>query len=238
MGNLFSIFDPVALGSLPINWIRALVGLMIIPSPFWVRKSQVLLGLKKLTLYLQSEFSSILGSLATPGILWNIVSFLLFILLNNTLGLFPYVFTASSHLLFTLPLGLILWVGFTLTYAVKQPQVILAHFVPLGTPYPLMPFMVLIEIVRNIIRPVTLSVRLAANIVAGHLLLTLLRSLAPSRNRRILLLVRGSLLLLLVLESAVAIIQAYVFRVLTSLYIEEVEAFEINLSLLSCRSFN
>ena len=57
---------------------------------------------------------------------------------------------------------------------IKETTNALAHLVPLGTPAPLMPFMVVIEVIRNLIRPITLSVRLAANMIAGHLLLTLL----------------------------------------------------------------
>jgi len=232
MGNLFSIFDPAAVGGLPLNWVACLLGLTLLPSPLWISSSQSLLIFRQIRTYLNSEIRSVLGSLSTPGILWRILSFLFFILLNNVMGLFPYIFTAPRHLLFTLPLGLTLWLGFTLTYRVKRPLSILAHFVPLGTPYPLIPFIVVIEIISNIIRPLTLSVRLAANIVAGHLLLTLLRSLTPSGSWRVLVLAGRRLILLLILESAVAVIQAYVFRVLTSLYVEEVEAFEINLSKL------
>jgi len=81
--------------------------------------------------------------------------------------------------------------------------------------------MVIIEIIRNIIRPITLSVRLAANIIAGHLLLTLLRELLPIRT----ILIFGSAFaaqtLLIVLEAAVAVIQAYVFSILITLYASE-----------------
>ena len=105
----------------------------------------------------------------------------------------------------------------------------LSHFLPLGTPYALIPLIVLIEVVRNLIRPVTLAVRLAANIVAGHLLLTLLRSLSPSAPSYLLVVILRALILLLVLESAVALIQSYVFRILTTLYVEEVESFKMNL---------
>lgn len=87
-----------------------------------------------------------------------------------------------------------------------------------------MPFIVIIELIRRIIRPLTLSVRLAANIVAGHLLLTLLSSQAPTGAWFPLLLVLSALLALGVLESAVAIIQAYVFRVLRTLYLREVSS--------------
>lgn len=104
----------------------------------------------------------------------------------------------------------------------------LAHLVPLGTPYPLTPFMVIIEIVRNVIRPLTLSVRLAANIVAGHLLLTLLSSQSLNPSYLIIALVLSALILLSVLETAVALIQAYVFSLLSALYLNEVNSFPIN----------
>jgi F-type H+-transporting ATPase subunit a len=140
------------------------------------------------------------------------------------MGLFPYTFTASSHLTFTVALALPLWLGHILYAWFKTPEHILAHLVPLGTPYPLIPFIVLIESVRNIIRPLTLSVRLAANIVAGHLLLTLLSSQCPTAPQLVILPLIISLILLGVLESAVALIQAYVFRVLRTLYVNEVNS--------------
>lgn len=98
----------------------------------------------------------------------------------------------------------------------------LAHLVPIGTPILLMPFMVVIERVRNLIRPGTLAVRLAANIIAGHLLLTLIRrAIRPQRvlNR---LRVLGVQRRLVLLEAAVALIQAYVFMTLRALYAREV----------------
>lgn len=97
----------------------------------------------------------------------------------------------------------------------------MAHLVPLGTPTPLMPFMVLIEIIRNLIRPVTLSVRLAANIIAGHLLLTLLGSQGTMENIYVTVVVVFVQIVLLVLEFSVAIIQSYVFMTLITLYARE-----------------
>jgi ATP synthase subunit 6 len=97
----------------------------------------------------------------------------------------------------------------------------LAHLVPLGTPYLLIPLIVIIELVRGLIRPLTLGVRLVANIVAGHLLIILLRS--PLRRRRwsVIILGLGVLVLLLFLERGVSIIQGYVFSLLSSLYLAE-----------------
>ena len=98
-----------------------------------------------------------------------------------------------------------------------------AHLVPQGTPGVLIPFMVLIETISNIIRPGTLAVRLAANIIAGHLLLTLLGNTGPSiRSSFLLSILIFSQILLLTLESAVAIIQSYVFAVLSTLYTGEI----------------
>ncbi|MXE93263.1 F0F1 ATP synthase subunit A [Escherichia coli] len=104
----------------------------------------------------------------------------------------------------------------------KNINHIFEHLVPQGTPAPLIPFMVVIETVRNLIRPGTLAVRLTANIIAGHLLLTLLGNNGPSINQSLLTLLIIAQILLLILESAVAIIQSYVFTILRTLYSREV----------------
>jgi len=150
----------------------------------------------------------------------------LVILINNILGLFPYVFTSSRHLVFTLCIGFPLWSGHIIIGWVKSSDSIFAHLVPLGTPVGLIVFIVLIEIIRNFIRPLTLSVRLAANIIAGHLLLNLLGSQAASNNL-IFIVVISVLVLLIRLEIGVAVIQAYVFSVLRTLYFNEVIGKEV-----------
>ena len=99
---------------------------------------------------------------------------------------------------------------------------------PRGTPVALMPVIVIIETVRNVIRPGTLSIRLAANIVAGHLLLTLLGSQGPNVAGITIFILIFSLILLLCLELAVACIQAYVFTILRSLYLNELSGVEFN----------
>ena len=105
---------------------------------------------------------------------------------------------------------------------------LLAHLVPAGTPRFLIPVIVIIETVRNIIRPATLAIRLAANIVAGHLLLTLLGSQGPNLGGIALIGLIVGLLLLLLLEVAVACIQSYVFTILRSLYTNEIIRSEFN----------
>ena len=99
---------------------------------------------------------------------------------------------------------------------------IFAHLVPQRTPTALIPFIVLIETIRNVIRPLTLAVRLIANIVAGHLLMTLLGNQTAAASNLILFALIIAQILLLTLESAVAIIQSYVFAVLSTLYAREI----------------
>ncbi|TNX48714.1 ATP synthase F0 subunit 6, partial [Enterococcus faecium] len=86
---------------------------------------------------------------------------------------------------------------------------IFEHLVPQGTPPILIPFIVCIETIRNIIRPGTLAVRLAANMIAGHLLLTLLGNNGPTIRQTLLTILITAQILLLILESAVAVIQSY-----------------------------
>jgi len=106
----------------------------------------------------------------------------------------------------------------------KNLNSFLRHLVPRGTPYVLMPFMVIIEIISISIRPLTLSVRLAANIIAGHMLIVLVRGPLASIGWTISFVILLGLILLVALEVAVSIIQSYVFRTLMSLYIIEVNS--------------
>ena len=218
MNNLFSIFDPISsFINFNLNWIRRLCILIFIPSSFWLIK-------RKIRQIFILEFLLAITFVKTPGLSHLFISIFLFIALNNFLGLFPYIFTSSSHLTLTISLALPLWVGYIIYSTVKNINGFLSHLVPLGTPYPLIPFMVVIELIRRVIRPLTLSVRLAANIVAGHLLIVLIRGPIAQVSWIVIIFVIRGLLLLLILELAVSFIQGYVFRTLVSLYVIEVNS--------------
>ena len=222
MSNLFSTFDPQSFLRLPVAWCSIILFALFWPSKFWSASTSVETIVKELTRALKNEFSLAIGLWSHSALIIISISLITFLLFNNFLGLFPYIFTAPRHLSFTLAIALPLWLGHIVIAWIKIPQRILAHLVPLGTPPVLIPFIVLIEITRRVIRPLTLSVRLAANIIAGHLLLTLLRQGAPMSSYPILLCIFTAVILLATLESAVALIQAYVFRVLRTLYLQEV----------------
>lgn len=229
MTNLFSIFDPIVIWvGVRLNWLRALFTILWIPRIFWLRKPKNRFILISLTKALSSEFSLNFKPTNSPGHTHWAIRLFLIILLNNLLGLTPYTFTATSHLSFSLRLALTMWLSYMLYRILLNIGRFLAHLVPVGTPYALMPFIVLIELVRNVIRPITLSVRLAANLVAGHLLITLIRAPATSSRYTMLVLLIRALYMLIILESAVAFIQAYVFRILRTLYLNEVNYTKFN----------
>nr|ASM82687.1 ATP synthase F0 subunit 6 [Suwallia bimaculata] len=223
MTNLFSVFDPTtSIMNLSLNWISTILGLTLIPTLYWFMPSRYNLIWNKILLTLHQEFKTLLGPTGHVGSTFMFISLFSLILFNNFLGLFPYVFTSSSHLTLTLALALPLWLSFMIYGWINHTQHMFAHLVPQGTPAVLMPFMVCIETISNVIRPGTLAVRLAANMIAGHLLLTLLGNTGPSLTYSILSLLIIAQIALLVLESAVAIIQSYVFAVLSTLYSSEV----------------
>jgi len=220
--NLFSVFDPSSSLGVPINWTRAILFIIIITPTYWLIPNKTLLILSGAVKKLHIEFKTLLGTEAFSGRTILFISLFMFILINNFLGLFPYIFTASRHLALTLTLRLPLWISFIVFGWVNYTKHMFAHLVPQSTPGALIPFIVIIETIRNVIRPGTLAVRLIANIVAGHLLITLLGNQTASASNLILAGLIITQILLLTLESAVAVIQSYVFAVLSTLYAREI----------------
>nr|AAM08974.1 ATPase subunit 6 [Arapaima gigas]AAM08982.1 ATPase subunit 6 [Arapaima gigas]AAM08986.1 ATPase subunit 6 [Arapaima gigas]AAM08990.1 ATPase subunit 6 [Arapaima gigas]AAM08994.1 ATPase subunit 6 [Arapaima gigas] len=153
-----------------------------------------------------------------------LASLLIFLITLNLLGILPYTFTPTTQLSMNMGLAIPLWLATVLIGARYQPNHTLAHLLPVGTPGLLIPILIMIETISLFIRPIALGVRLTANLTAGHLLIQLISTAAfhllfimPSVS----LLTTTLLLLLTILELAVAIIQAYVFVLLVSLYLQE-----------------
>nr|WCQ78420.1 ATP synthase F0 subunit 6 [Agrypninae sp. GTI-132] len=222
MTNLFSTFDPATSTNLSLNWLSVTLGILFLPSMFWLIPSRINLLWIKITSTLHNEFKILLKINKMKGSTLIFISLFSLILFNNFLSLFPYVFSSTSHLTLTLTLALPLWLSFMIYGWINNTIHMLAHLVPQGTPPVLMPFMVCIETISNIIRPGTLAIRLTANMIAGHLLLTLLGNTGPSMSLVMINLLIITQILLLVLESAVAVIQSYVFSILSTLYSSEV----------------
>lgn len=216
--NLFSVFDPSTSIGFSLNWFRIIYILLFIPLIYWFIPSRWTILLFLLLNFLLNEFKVLIVKKNNLINLLIYINLFLFIILNNLMGIFRYIFTATSHLVVRLGISLPLWVSFMLFGWLKNMNHIFTHLVPSGTPGILMPFIVLIESIRNLIRPGTLAVRLAANIIAGHLLITLISSTGSSLRILILIFILLGQIALIVLELRVAIIQAYVFSVLRTLY--------------------
>nr|QNV11642.1 ATP synthase F0 subunit 6 [Platyptilia sp. DM741] len=223
MNNLFSIFDPSTnLLNIQLNWMSTFIGLMFIPYSFWMIPNRHFIFWNFILNKLHLEFKTILSvNSKLNGSTFIFISLFSFVMFNNFLGLFPYIFTSTSQLNLSLSLSLPLWLSFMLYGWMNNFQHMFAHMIPQGTPSILMPFMVLIETISNIIRPMTLAVRLSANMIAGHLLMTLLSSTGNKFPIYLIFILIIIQILLLILESAVAIIQSYVISILSTLYSSE-----------------
>jgi F-type H+-transporting ATPase subunit a len=150
-----------------------------------------------------------------------IFSLFMFILFGNLLGMIPYTFTFTSHIIVTFALALVVFIGVTLIGFIKHGLHFLKFFVPSGVPMALLPLLVFIEVLSYLIRPVSLSVRLFANMTAGHTMLKVFAGFVVALG------VLGGwaplafVVALTALEVGIAILQAYVFTILTCIYLND-----------------
>nr|YP_010957087.1 ATP synthase F0 subunit 6 [Pleuronichthys coenosus]WMY90349.1 ATP synthase F0 subunit 6 [Pleuronichthys coenosus] len=222
--SLFSQFESPTLFYIPLFALAIGLPWMLFPTPGprWVNNPTLAFQgwfIKHFTLQM-------LLPLNTPGHKWALLfaSLILFLLSINVLGLLPYTFTPTTQLSFSLGLAVPLWLA-TVIYGMRnQPTHALGHLLPEGTPTALIPVLIIIETISLFIRPLALGVRLTANLTAGHLLIQLISTatfvllpLMPSVAAFTAVL----MLFLILLEIAVAMIQAYVFVLLLSLYLQE-----------------
>nr|WNH20573.1 ATP synthase F0 subunit 6 [Echinorhinus cookei] len=153
-----------------------------------------------------------------------LMALMLFLMTTNLLGLLPYTFTPTTQLSLNMAFAIPLWLMTVLVGMLNQPTTTLGHLLPEGTPTPLVPILIVIETISLFIRPLALGVRLTANLTAGHLLMQLIATAAfvlITIMPAVALLTSLVLFLLTILEVAVAMIQAYVFVLLLSLYLQE-----------------
>jgi ATP synthase subunit 6 len=156
-----------------------------------------------------------------------ILSLFLFILTANLIGLIPYSSTVTSYLIVTFAMAVMVLVGVNIIAGRHHGLVYFGHFLPAGCPFALYPLIIPIEFISYVFRVVSLSVRLFANMMAGHTLLAVLAGFGWTMvNANVNLFILHLLPVLVVfvlvfLETAVAIIQAYVFTILTCMYLDE-----------------
>nr|QUJ18218.1 ATP synthase protein 6 [Micrometrus minimus] len=192
------------------------------PTPRWISNRLLTLQGWFINRFTQQMFLPInLGGHKWAALL---TSLMLFLITLNMLGLLPYTFTPTTQLSLNMAFAMPLWLATVIIGMRNQPTQALGHLLPEGTPALLIPVLIIIETISLFIRPLALGVRLTANLTAGHLLIQLIATaafvLAPLKPT-IAILTVTVLFLLTLLEIAVAMIQAYVFVLLLSLYLQE-----------------
>nr|ANC48900.1 ATP synthase F0 subunit 6 [Laonastes aenigmamus] len=221
--NLFASFLTPTMMGLPMATLIVLFPAILLPKPRRLINNRLITAQHFLINLVLKQMMAIHN---TKGRTWSLmlVSLIMFIGSTNLLGLLPHSFTPTTQLSMNLGMAIPLWAGAVLIGFRHKPKASLAHFLPQGTPSPLIPMLIMIETISLFIQPVALAVRLTANITAGHLLLhliggaTLALSTISLTTSSITFII---LVLLTVLELAVALIQAYVFTLLVSLYLQD-----------------
>nr|YP_009652265.1 ATP synthase F0 subunit 6 [Blarinella cf. quadraticauda KIZ AL11069]QDA22129.1 ATP synthase F0 subunit 6 [Blarinella cf. quadraticauda KIZ AL11069] len=221
--NLFASFATPTMMGLPIVILIILFPSIMFPAPNRLISNR-LVALQQWLIQLTSKQMMTIHN--QKGQTWTLmlISLILFIGSTNLLGLLPHSFTPTTQLSMNLGMAIPLWAGTVITGFRHKTKASLAHFLPQGTPLPLIPMLIIIETISLFIQPMALAVRLTANITAGHLLIHLiggatlvLMSISPVTAFITFII----LVMLTVLEFAVALIQAYVFTLLVSLYLHD-----------------
>nr|AGR91643.1 ATP synthetase subunit 6 [Anisotremus surinamensis]AGR91645.1 ATP synthetase subunit 6 [Anisotremus interruptus]AGR91647.1 ATP synthetase subunit 6 [Anisotremus interruptus]WNH18778.1 ATP synthase F0 subunit 6 [Anisotremus surinamensis] len=222
--SFFDQFMSPSLLGIPLMALALTLPWILFPAP-------TVRWLNNRLLTLQSWFinrftQQLLLPLNPAGHKWALIltSLVLFLITLNMLGLLPYTFTPTTQLSLNMGLAVPLWLATVIIGMRNQPTIALGHLLPEGTPTPLIPVLIIIETISLFIRPLALGVRLTANLTAGHLLIQLIATAAfvlLPLMPTVAILTTGLLFLLTLLEVAVAMIQAYVFVLLLSLYLQE-----------------
>jgi len=205
-------------------WAFSLAVVLIFRSRYWVYSPRWVIVVHTFKDTISSQVFRSFG-LNLGGFINVITGLFLFLIFLNLRGLIPYVFRPTSHLAVSLSLGLPLWLSLLVSGVFFSPSSVVAGLLPIGAPAPLNPFLVLIETVSIMVRPITLSVRLMANISAGHIVLTLVGNYITTRILTAGLFSRFLLVSIQVLysvfEFGIGVIQAYIFCLLITLYSDE-----------------
>nr|YP_003434148.1 ATP synthase F0 subunit 6 [Hypoplectrus gemma]YP_010957451.1 ATP synthase F0 subunit 6 [Hypoplectrus unicolor]YP_010957464.1 ATP synthase F0 subunit 6 [Hypoplectrus puella]YP_010957477.1 ATP synthase F0 subunit 6 [Hypoplectrus floridae]AAP91905.1 ATPase 6 [Hypoplectrus nigricans]AAP91941.1 ATPase 6 [Hypoplectrus indigo]AAP91969.1 ATPase 6 [Hypoplectrus aberrans]AAP91991.1 ATPase 6 [Hypoplectrus chlorurus]AAP91875.1 ATPase 6 [Hypoplectrus puella] len=222
--NFFDQFLSPSFLGIPLMALALTLPWVLFPSPSsrWLNNRVVTLQ----SWFINRFTQQLLLPLNKGGHKWAtlLTSLMIFLITLNMLGLLPYTFTPTTQLSLNLGLATPLWLATVLIGMRNQPTHALGHLLPEGTPGPLIPVLIVIETISLFIRPLALGVRLTANLTAGHLLIQLIATAAfvlLPMMPTVAILTATVLVLLTLLEVAVAMIQAYVFVLLVTLYLQE-----------------
>nr|YP_010944643.1 ATP synthase F0 subunit 6 [Rhogeessa aeneus]WMB97550.1 ATP synthase F0 subunit 6 [Rhogeessa aeneus] len=221
--NLFASFITPTMMGLPIVILIVMFPSILFPSTKRLINNRLIAMQQWLVRLITKQMMAIHSK---KGQTWALMlmSLIMFIGSTNLLGLLPHSFTPTTQLSMNIGMAIPLWAGTVILGFRHKTKASLAHFLPQGTPLPLIPMLVIIETISLFIQPMALAVRLTANITAGHLLIHLIGSATLALmdiSMTTALITFIILVLLTMLEFAVALIQAYVFTLLVSLYLHD-----------------
>lgn len=211
MISLFSSFD---LFFYNLSWFSISIISFVLSTKFWGRN--LLSGTIERGFYLMSTFFKRLNSFRFKLFNNFILRLILRLIIVNMFSILPFFFSFTSQVSFNLFWGLSLWGGLFIFSLINNVKYILIHFIPEGTPVYLIWFLFFVELVSNFIRPLTLVVRLLANILAGHLLMILLSKIVFFIPPFVIF-----YFFLNLVEFFVSIIQSYIFVTIICLYFSE-----------------
>jgi len=229
--NVYRIGPEINIGNLDLSFTNASLFMMISAATilfllFFGTKKKLLIP-SKIQLVTEMSYTFVAKMINdTAGT--NAKSFFpfiftlfMFVLFCNMVGMLPYSFTVTSHIIVTFVLAAIVFVGVTILGFIKHGFKYLNLFVPKGVPLVLLPLIVIIEIISYLSRPISLSVRLFANMMAGHTMLKVFGGFVISLGLLGGWLPLGFSVALTGLEILVAFLQAYVFAILTCIYLND-----------------
>nr|YP_009700150.1 ATP synthase F0 subunit 6 [Ophiura sarsii]QEP94702.1 ATP synthase F0 subunit 6 [Ophiura sarsii]QHT54199.1 ATP synthase F0 subunit 6 [Ophiura sarsii]QYF07885.1 ATP synthase F0 subunit 6 [Ophiura sarsii] len=224
LSNIFDQFIPVKISIFSLTLIGSIIAL----SWIWLNtKTHWIVGRgNSPSLLLSSLWTLLMTNINNKTNPWAPWLFSLFLLCFsfNIMSLIPYTFSQTSHLSFTFSLSLPIWVMVNIAGFKNSWKNKVSHLLPQGTPIYLVPVMIIIETISLFIQPLTLGFRLGANLLAGHLLIFLCSCTiweAINYNLYLGAISFSLIVILLILEIAVAFIQATVFLILSKNYLEE-----------------
>ncbi len=226
ISDIFSSFDPTinsAISILPSLILT--ISLFSCLQKYWLFPSSFIYTYQASINLINDQSSRTLGNKISG--FRRLITFLFpFLITINLIGLFPYVIRLSRHLIFTLSLGMPIWLSLIFSSFLFNTKQASARLLPGGAPDWLNPFLVLVETIRVMARPLTLSFRLAANITAGHVVLGLLGSYVRFSLCSSPMALSSWLSLItqagyIGFELGICLIQAYIFCLLLTLYSDE-----------------
>nr|YP_010142656.1 ATP synthase F0 subunit 6 [Sinotaia quadrata]QQL03236.1 ATP synthase F0 subunit 6 [Sinotaia quadrata] len=224
--DIFSTFDDhnqVFMSFYILLWMLSLMTILLFSSTLWLTNTSWIMVMNMFKSMISGQIFRSFG-LYLGGFVNLIVSLFLFLILMNLSGLVPYVFSSTSHLVVSFSLGFPMWFALILSSFLYNTKFFIALLLPMGAPSVLNPFLIIVETISINVRPITLSIRLIANMSAGHIVLTLVGSylMVNIFNG-----VFSTIMLMFIqmtytiFEFGISLIQAYIFCLLITLYSDD-----------------